>query len=72
MYTHIRTYTFCCSDAKSCLTLCDPMDCRMAGLPVPHHLQEFDQVHVHCIGDAIKPPHPLSPSSPSAFNLSQH
>ena len=34
--------------------------------------QEFAQVHVHWIGDAIQPSHPLSPSSPSAFNLSQH
>ena len=33
-------------------TLCDPVDCNMPGLPVPHHLPEFAQVHVHCIGDA--------------------
>ena len=30
-----------------CLTLCDPMDCSTPGLPVPHHLLEFAQVHVH-------------------------
>ena len=35
--------------------LCDPMDCSTAGLPVPHHLPEFAQVHVHCIGDVIQP-----------------
>ena len=43
-----------------------------AGLPVPHHLLEFVQVHVHWIGDAIQPSHLLLPSSPSAFSLSQH
>ena len=39
---------------------------------VPHHLSKFAQVHVHCIGDAIQPSYPLTPSSPSALNLSQH
>ena len=62
----------CCSIAKSCPTLCDPMDCSMPGFPIPHHLPEFAQVHVHWIGDAIQLSHPLSHSSPSAFNLSQH
>ena len=62
----------CCSVAQSRLTLCDPMDCSTPDLPVPHHLLKFAQVHVHCIGDAIQPPHPLTPSSPSALNLSQH
>ena len=36
---------------ESCLTLCEPMDCNTPGLPVPHHLLEFAQVHVHCISD---------------------
>ena len=36
-----------------CLTPCDPMDCSSPGLPVPHHLLEFAQVHVQCIGDAV-------------------
>ena len=40
------------------------MDCSTPGLPVPHHLQEFAQVHVYCISDAIQPSHPLMPSSP--------
>ena len=57
---------------QSCLTLCDTMDCSMPGFPIPHHLLKFAQVHVHCIGDAIQPSHPLSHSSPSALNLSQH
>ena len=54
-------YMCCCSFAKSCLTLCDPMDCSTQGFPVSHHLLEFAQVHVHCIGDAIQVSHPLSP-----------
>ena len=33
---------------------------------------EFEQTHVHWVGDAIQPSHPLSPPSPPAFNLSQH
>ena len=53
------------------LTLRKPMDCSTPGLPVPHHLLEFAQVHVHCIGDAVQPSHPLTPSSPSALDLSQ-
>ena len=53
-------------------TLCDPMDCSTPSLPVHHQLPEFTQTHVHWVGDAIQPSHPLlSPSLP-AFNLSQH
>ena len=48
------------------------MDCSMPGLPVPHCLSEFAQVHVHWVSDAIQPSHPLPPSSPFAFNLSEH
>jgi len=40
--------------------------------PVPHHLLEFAQIHIHRVGDAIQPSHPLLLSSPFAFNLSQH
>ena len=65
-------YCCCCSVAQSCPTLCDSMDCSMPGLPVPHHLLEVAQVHVHCIGDPIQPSHPLMLPSPSALNLSQH
>ena len=60
------------SVAQSCLTLCDPMDCSTPGLPVHHQLPEFAQTHVHWVGDAIQPSHPLSFPSPSTFNLSQH
>ena len=57
--------------AQSCMTLCDPMDCRMSDLPVHHQPPELAQTHVHRVGDAIQSSHPLSPPSP-AFNLSQH
>ena len=60
-----------CSVIQSCLTLCDPMNCSMPGIPVHHQLPEPTQTHVHCVGDAIQPFHPLSSPSP-AFNLSQH
>ena len=53
------------------LTLCDPMDSNMPGLPVHHQLPEFTQTLAHWISDAIQPSHPLSSPSP-AFNLSQH
>ena len=53
------------------MTLCDPMDCCKPGFPVHHQLPEPTQTHVHCIGDAIQPSHPLIPSSP-ALDFSQH
>ena len=62
----------CCLVAQLCPTLCDPKDCSMPGIPVPHHHQKFAQVHVHCISDAIQSSHPLMPSSPFALDLSQH
>ena len=52
-----RLHPFCCSVTKSHLTLCNPVDCSTPGFPVPHHLLEFAQVHVHWIGDAIQPSH---------------
>ena len=60
------------SVAQSCPTLCDPMNCSMPGLPVHHQLLEFTQTHVHQVGDAIQPSHPLSSPSPPAPNPSQH
>ena len=61
-----------CSVTKLCLALHDPMDCSMPSFPVFHYLLEFAHIHVHWVGDAIQPSHPLSPSSPLALNLSQH
>ena len=52
------------SVAQSCLTLCDPMDCNMPGLPVNHQLPELAQTHVHWVSDATQPFHPLSSPSP--------
>ena len=54
------------------LSLCDPMDYSTPGFPVHHQLPELAQTHVHRDGDAIQQSHPLSPPSPTAFNLSQH
>ena len=52
------------SVAQSCPTLCNPMNCSTPGLPVHHQLLEFTQTHVHRVGDAIQPSHPLSSPSP--------
>ena len=56
------------SVTQSCPTLCDPMDCSTPGFSV----HQLAQTHVHWVGDAIQPYHPLSSPSPPAFNLSQH
>ena len=56
------------SVAQSCLTLCDPMNRSMPGLPVHHQLSEFTQTHVHWFSDAIQPSHPLSSPSPLTFS----
>ena len=55
-----------------CPTLCEFMDCSKTGLPVHHQLLDLTQTHVHWIGDAIQPSHPLSSPSPPDLNLSQH
>ena len=62
--TNLRLPGVSCSVTQSCLTLGGPIDCSTPGLPVPHHLPKFAQVHVHCISDAIPPSNPLMPSSP--------
>ena len=56
----ITTYS---SVSQSCLTLWDPMDCSTPGFRVHHQLLELAQTHVHWVGDAIQPSHPLSPFS---------
>ena len=60
------------SVAQSCPTLCDRMNCSTPGLPVHHQLPKFIQTHVHRVGDAIQPSHPLSSPSPPALNPSKH
>ena len=62
MFTHFSSVT------QSCLTLCDPMNRSTPGLPVHHQLPEFTQTHVHRVGDAIQPSHPLSSPFPPAPN----
>ena len=59
----------CCSVTKSCLTLCDPMNCSMPGFLVIHYHREFAQTHLHWVSDAIQPSQPLSLPShlPSVF-----
>ena len=48
------------------------MDCSTPGFLALHYLPGFSQVHVHRVGDAVQPSHPLLSPSPPAFNLSQH
>ena len=69
---YISVYICYCSVAQFCPTHCDPMHCSMPGLPVHHQLPELAQTHIHRVGDALQPSHPLSFPSPPAFNLSQH
>ena len=63
--THTCGFQFC-SVAQSCPTLCDPMNRSTPGLPVQRQLPESTQTHVHSVGDAIQPSHPLSSPSPPA------
>ena len=57
----------CCSVTHSCLTLCNFMDCSIAGFPVHHQVLELAQIHVHRVGDAIQPSHPSA--GPFSFCL---
>ena len=59
----------CCLTCKLGPTLCDPMDRSTPGLPVCHQLPEPTQTHIHGVGNAIQPSHPLSPlsSCPRSF-----
>ena len=52
------------SVAQVCPTFCDPVNRSTPGLPVHHQLPEFTQIHVHRVGDAIQPSHPLLSPSP--------
>ena len=72
---NIRDYAntwFSSVQSLSRVRLCDPMNRSTPGLPVHHQLPESTQTHVHWVGDAIQPSHPLSSPSPPALNLSQH
>ena len=65
IYKLIHSFQFS-SVGQSCLTLWDPMDCSTPGFPVHHQFPELAQTHVHRVGDAIQPSHPLL--SPSLWN----
>ena len=67
---HVDKITFS-QFSRSVVSLCDPMNRSTPGLPVHHQLPEFTQTHVHRVGDAIQPSHPLSSPSPPAPNPSQ-
>ena len=69
-YTSFSSVQFS-SLAQYCPIPCNPMDCSMPGFPVYHQLPELAQTHVHGVGDAFQPSHPLSSPSPPALNLSQ-
>ena len=58
--------------SHSCPTLCNSMNLSTPGLPAHHQLLESTQNHVHRVGDAIQPSHPLLSRSPPAPNPSQH
>ena len=66
------TMGFNSDELLSHVRLCNSMDCSMPGLPVHHQLQKFTQTHVHWVGDAIQPSHPLSSPSPPDFNFAWH
>ena len=70
---YCKTFSKSVSSAtQSCPTLCEPMNHSIPGLPVFHQLQESTHTHVHWVGDAIQPSHPLSSPSLPAPNPSQH
>ena len=69
---YCSVFQFSSVQLHSCVWLCDPMNHSTPGLPVHHQLSESTQTHVHWVGDAIQPSHPLSSPSPPALNLAQH
>ena len=68
----INSYHQLSSVTQSCLTLCDPMDSSTPGLLLHLQLLKPTQTHLHCVGDMIRPSHPLSSTFSSVFHLSQH
>ena len=69
MKRHSTSSIISYSVAQSCLTLCDPMNHSTPGLPVHYQLLESTQTHVHGVGDAIQPSHPLSSPSPPSIRV---
>ena len=60
------------SVTQLCPTLCDPMDRSTPALPVHRQLPELAHIHVHRVGDALQPSHPVVPfsSGPQSFPAS--
>ena len=71
-YLSRTSVSLCCSVAKLYPNLFNPMICGMSGFLVLHCFPQFAQTHVHWVGEAIQPSHPLSSPSPPALNLSHH
>ena len=79
-FSQFVSYIFYCkvlcisvsSVSQSCPTPCHPKGRSIRGFPVHHELPELTQTHVHRVGDAIQPSHPLLSPSPPVFNLAQH
>ena len=67
--THFCGPSFCCSVAKSCLTLCNPMGCNMSVFPIYHQLLGLAETHVHWVNDTIQESHLLSSLFPPVFNF---
>ena len=65
-------FVFSSVQSLSHIRLCNPMNHSTPGPPIHHQLPEFTKTHVHRVGDAIQPSHPLLSPSPPALNLSQH
>ena len=69
---NLQLYIIISSVTKSCLTLCNILDCSMPDFPVLHHFAKFAHTRVHQVSDAIQPSYTLSSPSPSTFSHSQH
>ena len=68
--THSQFSSFC--SLSRVWLLVTPMDYSKSGLPVHCQIPEPTQTHVHWVGDAIQPSHPLSSFSLPDLNFSQH
>ena len=69
-FKHMKRYSTLFSSVQFSRSVVS--DSLQPGLPVYHQLPEFTQIHIHWVGDAIQPSHPLSSPSPPALNPSQH
>ena len=75
MYMPLKYLDFSCgcSVTKLCPILWDPMNTNVPGFTILHYLPEFAQTHVHWVGDAIQPSHPVThfSSCPQSFPASR-